>query len=82
MSAEITTKRSAQFQLSVKDPSKITSSLNKLGLCFKAKEMYDIAVEQFKKALGNESTLNAATKDIIYNLGTTYEIMGEISGSI
>lgn len=65
------------FQQSVKDPAKLTASLNKLGLCFKAKQMYDLAVEQFKKAGANESTLNAVAKDIIYNLGSTYELMGK-----
>jgi tetratricopeptide (TPR) repeat protein len=67
----------SQFQLAVKDPSKITASLKNLGLCFKAKKMHDLAVEQFKKALGNETTINAVTKDIIYHLGETYELMGK-----
>ncbi len=72
----------SQFQLSVKDPAKLTASLTNLGLCFKAKQMYDLAVEQFKKALGKETTINAVTKDIIYHLGTTYELMGKQAEAI
>ncbi len=66
-----------EFQTAVKDPSKRTQALNILGSCFSEKKMYDIAVDQFKKALEGLSTLNAEKKDIIYNLGTTYEEMGE-----
>ena len=66
-----------QFQLAVKDPSRLTQSLNKLGLCFFKKGMYDLAVAQFEKALERESGITEITKDIIYNLGTTFEAMGK-----
>lgn len=67
----------SQFQLSVKDPSRLTASLNQLGLCFMAKKMFDLAVVQFRKALERESSINDTTKEIIYNLGSTYELMGK-----
>jgi tetratricopeptide (TPR) repeat protein len=67
----------AQFQLSAKDPHLRTRALNMLGLCFKKKNMLDLAVTQFRKALQNITALNEEAKQIIYNLATTYEVIGE-----
>ena len=66
-----------EFQTAVKDPSRQTQALNMLGSCFREKKMYDLAVDQFKKALEGLSTLNAEKKEVIYNLGITYEEMGK-----
>jgi tetratricopeptide (TPR) repeat protein len=64
-----------QLQQSVKEPSQRLSSLNILGLCFMEKQMYDLAVTQFKKALSGDHEITDETKEIIYNLGTAYEKM-------
>ncbi len=72
----------SQFQKSVEDPSKRLDSLNMLGLCFMEKKMYDLAVTQFKKALTYAPQITPKTKDIIYNLGITYEKMGKTEEAI
>ncbi len=67
----------AEFQLSVKEPTRKRQSLNMLGLCFKEKLMCDLAVSQFLKALELTRELDDETKEIVYNLGSTYETMGD-----
>lgn len=71
-----------QFQEAVKDPARRLEALNMLGLCFKEKNMYDLAVTQFKKALEVQPDLNETTKAVIYNLGSTYEQMGKIDEAV
>ena len=68
----------AEFQQAVKDPALAVKALNKLGLSFYHKGMYDLAILQFNKALGKIPSINAASKEIIYNLGTTLEVTGKI----
>ncbi len=65
-----------QFQVAVNDPVYRNKSLNMLGLCFKKKKMFDLAVTQFQKALEKTAGIDEETKDVVYNLGTTYEEMG------
>lgn len=67
----------AEFQLAVKDPIKKTDALNMLGLSFKKKGMFDMAVAQFEKALEKLTALDDRKKDVLYNLGTVYEEMGK-----
>ncbi|MCK4519289.1 MAG: hypothetical protein KAU12_04125 [Candidatus Omnitrophica bacterium] len=72
----------SQFQESAKDPGRKISSLNMLGLCFKEKNMLDLAAAQFKKALSMAPEISDKTKYIIYNLGCTYEKMEQFSEAI
>jgi len=67
----------AEFQSSVKDPKYKILSLNKLGLCFYKKGIYDLAINQFKKAVEELYDWNKLKKEIIYNTGATYEAMGK-----
>ncbi|MCK5655169.1 MAG: tetratricopeptide repeat protein [Candidatus Aureabacteria bacterium] len=67
----------AEFQLAVKNPQRRISSMNKLGLCFKAKKMYDMAINQFKKAIQSLREMDTTKKEVIYNLGNVYEEMKE-----
>ena len=70
------------FQLSVNDPARRSRSLNMLGLCFEEKGMHDLALAQFKKALEKLLSLNEEKKEIIYNLGSVYERMGDAGEAI
>lgn len=72
----------AEFQVSVNDMTRKLQSLNMLGVCFQRKGMHDLAITQFRKALEQSSGLDDDTKDIIYNLGTTYEQMGNLVPAI
>lgn len=73
----IHTEAIGQFQVSVKEPALRLDSLNMLGLCFKEKNMFDLAVSQFKRAFSLAPEVTKQTKEIIYNLGITYEQMGK-----
>ncbi len=67
----------AEFQIAVKNPQRRISSMNKLGLCFKAKKMHDMAINQFKKAIQSLREMDTTKKEVIYNLGNVYEEMKE-----
>ncbi len=67
----------AEFQLAVKNPQRRVSSTNKLGLCFKAKKMHDMAINQFTKAIRSLKEMDTTKKEVIYNLGNVYEEMKE-----
>lgn len=65
-----------QFQLSQRSPKHRIRSLYYLGMCFKQKKQYDLAVEQFLKADSEIAGMDADKKEILYELGRTYELMG------
>ena len=66
-----------QLQLAQKGLQHRISALYYLGLCFKAKQQYDLAMEQLKKALAEVGTLDERRKDILYELGQICEITGK-----
>jgi tetratricopeptide (TPR) repeat protein len=64
-----------QFQKALVDPRLATQAHGNLGRCFKAKGLYDLAVEEFKKTLGQLPDKNSALgKDFTYSLGETYAL--------
>jgi len=65
-----------EFQLSQRNPQRRTRSLYYLAMCFKAKQQYDIALEQLEKAASEINIMDETKKDIIYEIGTTHELMG------
>lgn len=67
----------SEFQQAIKDPALSVRALNKLGLSFHAKNMYDLAILQFNKALEKVPGINETSKDIIYNLGVSLDAMGK-----
>jgi tetratricopeptide (TPR) repeat protein len=68
----------AQFQRSVTAPSYKAESMNQLGICFDRKNILDIAIDQFKSALGSVTEMNDLKKEITYNLGAVLEKSGKI----
>ncbi len=66
-----------QLQLAQRGLQQRVSALYYLGLCFKAKNQYDLAVEQLKKALSEVGTLDDRRKDILYELGQISETLGK-----
>ena len=66
-----------QFQQSQKGPQVRVASLVGLGRCFKAKRLFDLAVAQFNSAKNDLSGMDDTKKDIIYELGICYELMGK-----
>ena len=66
-----------QFQQSQRHPQRRLKSLYYLALCFKAKRQFDIAMEQLEKAAAEIPTMDALKKDILYEMGTVAEAMGD-----
>lgn len=67
----------AQFQQAQKGPQVRVVSLVGLGRCFKAKKLYDLAVAQLTTAKNELGSMDEAKKDVIYELGACYELMGK-----
>lgn len=66
----------AQFQQAQKGPPVRIASLVGLGRCFKAKKLYDLAVAQLNTAKNDLSSMDDTKKDVIYELGVCFELMG------
>ncbi|HMO49763.1 MAG TPA: tetratricopeptide repeat protein [Kiritimatiellia bacterium] len=64
------------LQLAQRNPQKRIRSLYYLGLCFKAKNQNDIALEQLQKAASELLVMDDTKKDILYELGKLSEAMG------
>ena len=77
MKREMLDQAIGEFQLSVKDPKYSLLSLNKLGLCFYKKGIYDLAINQFQKANNQIKEWDDLKKEIVYNLGAVYATMGD-----
>jgi len=71
-----------QFQKSVSQPQRRVASLNYLGQCFEQREILDLAVDQYVKALEELPMMDGLKKEVTYNLGNCYEKMGETEKAI
>lgn len=66
-----------QFQLAQRNPNKRLSAIAYLGRCFAAKEQYDMAIEQFEKAIKEMPTMDELKMETVYHLGIIYDNLGE-----
>lgn len=66
-----------QFQLSQRNPQRRLSSMVYLGRCFHEKGQFDMAVEQFSKAVSEMVAMDKEKMNALYYLGVTYEAMGD-----
>jgi len=66
-----------QFQKSRGQPQRRVASLNYLGQCFQQEGLHDLAIDQYKEAINELPTMDGLKKDLLYNLGAAYELMGE-----
>jgi tetratricopeptide (TPR) repeat protein len=66
-----------EFQQSTRSPQCRVQALNFLGLCFRHQKLYDLALNQLQKADVESPIMDNVKKDVIYNLGETYEMMGK-----
>lgn len=74
-----------QFQIAINEPRYRLKAYNYLGLCFSRKNMFDLAEVQFNTALENYNKtgqINEFTKEVLYNLASAYENMGQIEHAI
>lgn len=65
-----------QFQMAQRNPQRRTRSLLYLASCFKLKKQYDIALEQLEKANSELRIMDDTKKDILYEMGLVYELLG------
>jgi tetratricopeptide (TPR) repeat protein len=70
-----------QFQLSQRNPRWHIKSLYHLGLCFKAKKQYDLALDQFGKAALELISMDSTKKDVYYEMGLIKEAMDDLTGA-
>jgi tetratricopeptide (TPR) repeat protein len=62
-----------QFQLAQRNPQHRAKSLYYLGLCFRQKKQYDMAIEQLEAAAADLVKMDGAKKDVLYALGEISE---------
>ena len=67
-----------QFQRSQQNPQRRLRSFYYLALCFKQKQQLDIAAEQLEKAAAELNLMDETKKDVVYELASIYEAMGQI----
>ena len=65
-----------QFQAAQRNAQRRVSSLYYIGLCFKSKQQYDMAIEQFGKASAEIPVMDDQKKAVLYEMGQTFELMG------
>ncbi len=65
-----------QFQIAQRNPQRRLSAIVYLGRCFSTKKQYDMAIEQFQKALADMTSMDSQKMDTLYYLGVVYDAMG------
>ncbi len=68
----------AAFQRVVRDPKFRVAATAMLGKCFASKNLDELAIEQFERALEGSNLMEENGKDIAYNLGVLYEKVGNL----
>ena len=66
-----------QFQIAQRNPQHRLIAIVYLGRCFAAKGQFDMAIEQFNRALEDMPTMNVDKMFTLYHLGCTYDLMGK-----
>ena len=72
----------SEFQQAMGDPKLKTRTQHYLGRCFLAKNMANLAVTQFTRALEGVSGVTDLAKEVLYHLGEAYEKMGEVRKAV
>ncbi|MDD3118925.1 MAG: tetratricopeptide repeat protein [Victivallales bacterium] len=65
-----------QLQMGQRAPKYRLNAMVYIGRCFHRKKQYDLAVEQFEKAISEMPVMDNAKKDAVYHLGLVYSDMG------
>lgn len=71
-----------ELQRARQNPNTRLKSMNLLGRCYCELGMLDLAAQQLEEAAQEISSMDAMKKEIVYNLGLVYELMGEGGKSI
>ncbi|PZR71734.1 MAG: hypothetical protein DLM73_15230 [Chthoniobacterales bacterium] len=71
-----------ELQRARQNPNARLKSMNLLGRCYRELGMLDLAAKQLEEAAKEMTTMDAMKKEIVYNLGLVYELMGDGEKSI
>jgi tetratricopeptide (TPR) repeat protein len=71
-----------ELQRARQNPNARLKAMNLLGVCYRELGMLDLAMKQFEDAAKEILTMDATKKEIVYNLGVSYEKMGEREKSL
>jgi tetratricopeptide (TPR) repeat protein len=71
-----------ELQRARQNPNARLKSMNLLGHCYRELGMLDLAAQQLEEAAREINSMDAMKKEIVYNLGLVYELMGEERKSI
>ncbi|MEO0454420.1 MAG: hypothetical protein AAFY98_09830 [Verrucomicrobiota bacterium] len=66
-----------ELQQATNAPNVRLQAMNYLGLCQQNLQMFDLAINQFKKAISEMVVMDELKKETIYNLGITLEMQGD-----
>ncbi|MBC8453784.1 hypothetical protein H8D64_01870, partial [PVC group bacterium] len=67
-----------QFQLAQRNPKVRVRALYYMGLSFKAKNQYDLAMGQLDEAVSEVPVMNSLKKDILYEIGLIAELADQL----
>lgn len=65
-----------QFQASQRNAQRRINSLYYIGLCFKSKQQYDMAIDQLQRAASELPVMDDMKKAVVYELGLLHELRG------
>jgi len=71
-----------ELQRARQNPNARLKSMNLLGRCYRELGMLDLAAQQLEEAAREITTMDAMKKQVVYDLGLVYELMGESEKSI
>ncbi len=66
-----------EFQKAQRSPKHRSRALYYLAICFRRKQLYDLAAEQLALAQSEIAGMDEMKKDILYELGEVLELMGQ-----
>lgn len=65
-----------QFQAAQRNAQRRIQSLFYIGRCFRAKQQYDMAIDQLRQAAAELPIMDDTKKSVVYELGSIYELTG------
>lgn len=71
-----------ELQLALRSPKVRVKALILLGKAYKAKKFFDLAAEQFTIAKSEIPGISDEKKDVLYELGSCYELQGDMDKAI
>jgi tetratricopeptide (TPR) repeat protein len=71
-----------ELQRARQNPNARLKAMNLLGRCYRELGMLDLAAKQLEEAAKEITSMDAMKKEIVYNLGLVYELMGDGGKSI